>query len=65
MSQIKIDEYNDGEQIIRTVLIREEHLQWQLARYSSGLRTASDTLHDESAIREALWNRLTAKGVNA
>jgi hypothetical protein len=56
-----VHEYNDGERTIRTVLIREEHQQWQLARYSSGLKTATPTVHDESAIREALWNRLVAK----
>ncbi len=52
---------NGADGIIRTVLVREEHLAWQTARYSSGLKSATPTLHDESAIREAIWNRITGK----
>ena len=42
----------------RTVLIRDEHLLWQTARYFSGLKSATPTMHDISAIEDELCKRL-------
>jgi hypothetical protein len=45
----------DGERI---VCIREEHLNWQLARYGSGMFPAEDVGLDYRLIESAIWARL-------
>lgn len=45
----------------RTVLIRAEHYQWQTARYGSGMKACTPTLHDMGAIQQALWKRLMGR----
>jgi hypothetical protein len=48
----------------RIVLIREEHAQWQLARYSSGLHTACDAdIITGREVAEILWKRIAEKEI--
>jgi hypothetical protein len=49
---------------LRIVLIREEHLSWQLPRYSSGMHTATDCdLITESDVAEILWKRIALREI--
>jgi hypothetical protein len=52
-----ITEFED----VRTVLIRDEHYQWQTGRYGSGMKTCQPTIHDIGAIQQALWKRLLGR----
>lgn len=49
----------------RIVLIREQHVTWQLARYSSGMHTATDpeSFVTDRDIAEILWKRIASKEI--
>jgi hypothetical protein len=60
--------YNDGTELrdgtprmVRVVLVRAEHLNWQTARYSSGMFAATPTVHDVEHIATELWKRLQGR----
>lgn len=44
---------------MRAVLVRDEHLDWQLSRYSSGMHTYETTIHDVENIAKKLWKKLS------
>lgn len=45
----------------RVVLIRDEHYNWQTARYGSGMHSCTETNLDMADVSAALWKRLQGK----
>jgi hypothetical protein len=65
---ITVYEYDAGPEYkrdsFRIVLIRDEHLNWQTARYASGLHTPSEpeeSFVDERHVTDILWKRLAQR----
>jgi hypothetical protein len=54
-------QYNRGEteELIRTVVVREEHATWQTQRYHSGNHMAFPTIHEVQDIASMLWKKLS------
>jgi hypothetical protein len=48
----------DGRRPLRTVMIREEHEGWQVARYRSGMNVVAPTNFAMEDIAEFLWTKL-------
>jgi hypothetical protein len=48
----------------RLVLIREEHYQWQTARYSSGLHGTDETSQPISAVTGELWKKIARENAS-
>lgn len=53
-----VAQYDDDNRTQRIVLIRDEHYNWQSARYGSGLHSCKETQHDMADVAEILWRRL-------
>ncbi len=56
-----VAEYDEGGKQQRIVLIRDEHYNWQSARYGSGFHSCKETYLDAAAVAETLWRRLQNK----
>jgi hypothetical protein len=48
---------------MRTVLVRDEHVGWQTARYASGMHTPTPSVHDVEHIVQELWKRIGTASV--
>lgn len=46
---------------LRTVLIREEHLTWQQARYGSGFHSCDPSSFATEDISQTLWRRVQGR----
>jgi hypothetical protein len=50
----------------RIVLVRDEHYQWQTARYQSGLHRFEELSDDwNNAVEVAIWKRIAGKAADA